>query len=70
MSNMKNVFTEYLIEKGWLESAPMTYTKMGNNYEIFFDNSNQIEIYLNSKRVRNIRLLELDDLIQLLDTLK
>jgi hypothetical protein len=34
------------------------------------DNSNQIEIYLNNKRVRDIRLLELDDLVQLLDTLE
>jgi len=67
---MNNTFTKHLEQEGWHEADLMTYRKTGIEYEIFFDNSNAIEIYLNKKRVKDAYLSQLDDLANLLKSLK
>jgi hypothetical protein len=66
---MKNKFTDYLVQNGWRETSPMTYRKTESNYEIFFDNSNAVEIYIEGNRIKDAHLSELGDLINLLNTL-
>ena len=63
---MKNIFTNYLLDNGWLEVALMSYKKAENNLEIFFDNSNQIEIYKGNSRIKDVYLHELKDLINVI----
>ncbi len=47
---MKNSFTEYLIKNGWIEVSFLTYQFQENkSVELFFDTSNQVELYINKK---------------------
>lgn len=64
---MKNQFTLYLEENGWKEISYMSFQLLENNsYEIFFDNSNQIELYENNKVKAFTYLVTLEDLKQFL----
>ena len=67
---MKNVFTDYLINDGWLEVAPMSYKKGNDDLEIFFDSSNKIEIYNSTGRIKDVYLHDLEDLIIALGTIR
>ena len=59
----QNIFTIYLLERNWVQSAPMTFVNSNNpELEIFFDTSSQIEIYYQGKRIGDYYLLELNDL--------
>ena len=67
---MKNIFTDYLINNGWLEVAPMSYKNGKDDLEIFFDTSNQIEIYNSTGRIKDAYLQNLEDLIAALRTIR
>jgi hypothetical protein len=61
---MKNNFTKYLLENGWEQSSPMNFRNIKDyRYEIFFDNSNQIELYFNNNRITEKYLVDLTMLI-------
>lgn len=45
---------------------PMTFQKAGTNIEIFFDNSNQIEVYKGKISIGSYYLQKIEDLIKLL----
>ena len=56
------------MQHGWQESDLMTYTcAMRGNYEIFFDNSNSIEIYQGKIRIESAYLSSINDLIKVLE---
>jgi len=61
----------YLIEQGWTQKNQMIYIKKG--IEIFFDNSNSIEIYRsdnNRLRLDDFRAQSIKDLMILLSTIE
>ncbi|RHX77413.1 hypothetical protein DLM77_21275 [Leptospira yasudae] len=49
---MKEI-SELLIRKSWKQDNLMSYSMVKNNnsFELFFDTSNQVEMYLNGKRI-------------------
>jgi hypothetical protein len=64
---MKNSFTEYLIKNGWIEVSFLTYQFQENkSVELFFDTSNQVELYINKKRISRKYLRSIEDLVSLL----
>lgn len=64
---MKNSFTEYLIKNGWLEVSCLTYQFQENkSVELFFDTSNQVELYINKKRTSEKHLKSIEDLVSFL----
>lgn len=68
---MKNSFTEYLIKNGWLEVSCLTYQFQENkSVELFFDTSNQIELYINKKRISGKYLKSIEDLVSFLSDKK
>lgn len=64
---MKNAFTEYLIKNGWIEISFSTYQFQENkSVELFFDTSNQVELYINEKRISGKYLRSVEDLVSFL----
>lgn len=63
---MNNIFTEYLERNGWEEVSPCSYKNQNFGSEIFFDTSNQIEIYASDqRRVGSYYLKDVEDLIEI-----
>ena len=61
---MNNIYTEYLLNNGWIQSNQMRYNLQRNpSFELFFDTSNQIELYIKNERKNEKYLQSLDDLI-------
>jgi hypothetical protein len=61
---MKNTFTEYLVNNGWDNVSPMCYKRLDSiEFELFFDSSNQIELYKGNERKDAKYLLNENDLI-------
>jgi hypothetical protein len=64
---MKNSFTEYLIKNGWIEISFLTYQFQENkSVELFFDTSNQVELYINKKRISGKYIERIEDLVSFL----
>ena len=60
-------YTNYLKLNGWTERSQMSFVK--NGYEIFWDTSNAVEIYLendNKNRLEDVRIETLDELKKLI----
>jgi len=69
MNMFSNKFTEYLIQKGWKQTDPVTFVNpKRKGIEIFFDNSNHIEIYNESKRISSHYATEIEDLISIFNS--
>lgn len=65
---MQNYFTKYLIDNNWEQIRPMTFTNNKYyNHEIFFDSSNQIELYYLKDRIDEKYLLVVEDLKNFLE---
>ena len=65
---MENKFTKYLIENEWYEKSPLTYVHRKHfDYEIYFDTSNQVELYHQDKRKDQIYLSHESELIEFLN---
>jgi hypothetical protein len=65
---MKNTFSEYLIMNGWKEMSPMTFQNIAKpECEIFFDTSNQIELYIDNERKAEKYILNQFELIEFLE---
>jgi hypothetical protein len=63
-------YIKYLKLNGWTERSQMSFIK--NGYEIFWDNSNAVEIYPendNKRRLEDVRIETLDDLEKLIKRL-
>ena len=65
----ENLFTRHLEKEGWTRFEPMSFKSNDSGAEILFDTSNQIEIFVNGRRIRSIYLHELQDLIRELQEL-
>jgi hypothetical protein len=64
---MKNSFTEYLIKNGWIEVSFLTYQFQENkSVELVFDTSNQVELYINKKRISGKYIERIEDLVSFL----
>ncbi len=65
---MKNHFTKYLLENGWEQSNRMTFKNIkSTKYEIFFDTSNQIELYFDNEKKDEKYLIDVEELIFFLE---
>lgn len=68
---METPFTQYLRSKNWHEKTPLSFwCDAYKDVEIFFDTSNQIEIYQANKLVCTHYLASFEVLIDLLEKLK
>ena len=67
---MKNKYTEYLLEQGWIETDPMRYSNKNSEYKIFFDTSSQIDVYKGTQLIKSVYLSKLDDLVFLLNSIR
>ena len=64
---MKNSFSEYLLMNGWKAINPMMFQNGAKpECEIFFDTSNQIELYIDNKRKDGRYIMDLLELIEFL----
>lgn len=60
---MQSLFTEYLSSHQWKQIKPMTFKNAKYAcYELFFDTSNQVELYFKNKRIDEKYLANLEDL--------
>ena len=62
---------QHLIENGWTERTPMSFVQYG--IELFFDNSNAVEVYPSSdssRRLGDFRIRTVADLASLEDDIK
>ena len=65
-----NIYTEQLLSKGWEQSSPMSFTNPTYpGIEFFFDNSDQVEIYLNGKIKQGFYLKTVEDVDKVLANL-
>jgi hypothetical protein len=61
---MENIFAKHLLKNGWEQPSAMTFKNIKNpKYEIFFDTSNQIELYFNNERKDEKYLIDLEELV-------
>jgi len=64
---MENHFSKYLKQNGWRELSMMTFQNIESPcFEIFFDTSNQIELYSNNERVDEAYIITEPELIEFL----
>jgi hypothetical protein len=64
---MKTTFIEYLLNNGWKELNPMTFQNVADSkYELFFDTSNQIELYFKNERKDEKYILNQNELVEFL----
>lgn len=62
------VFKEYLVNKSWIETTAMAFRHTSNQYiELFFDNSNQVELFIKGIRLAEYRVDDLAALEQLVN---
>lgn len=60
---MNNIFTKYLLENGWVKDGQVSYLfQKDKSIELFFDTSNQIELYKNDKRVCGVYVVDIQGL--------
>jgi hypothetical protein len=65
---VENVFSKYLLENGWRKINLMTFQNIKKpEYEIFFDSSNQIELYIDNERKDERYLFDEIELINFLE---
>lgn len=65
---MKNSYSEYLESNGWKKINPMTFQNiLKPEYEIFFDTTNQIELYINNERKYERYIHNQVDLIEFIE---
>ncbi|MEZ4933808.1 MAG: hypothetical protein R2788_17015 [Saprospiraceae bacterium] len=58
-----NIFVKYLLKNGWKQLNLMSYeNRAKNDYELFFDTSNQVELYFKGKIVNKRYIAEIGDL--------
>jgi len=64
---MNNIFTDYLLKNGWIKDNHMSYVlEKDNSLNLFFDTSNQIELYKSGKRISCKYLSDIDSLKEFL----
>ena len=64
-NNTYDQIIQYLKTENWKEEIPYAkYTK--NEYELIFDTSNYVEIYVERKRVCEGRVISVDDISNIL----
>lgn len=64
-NNTYDQIIQYLKTENWTEEIPYAkYTK--NEYELIFDTSNYVEIYVERKRICEGRVISVDDISNIL----
>ncbi|MCW3070296.1 MAG: hypothetical protein JWO44_186 [Bacteroidetes bacterium] len=65
---MQNAYITYLLKNGWKQINPMSFQNIKKpQYGIFFDTSNQIELYVDNNRKSEKYLLNEQDLLTFLE---